>query len=103
MTDGQTIHHSVACGCAAGVAHPASGAQLRPASAIRESVNRCKYGNSETVTLASHSSCYNLVPTLIVMNGNKIGIYVPYTHVTGGRFGNTPLPSQLETILCPEE
>ena len=72
VTDGQTIHHSVACGIAAGVAHPATGAQLRPASAMSESVNRCKYGKSETVTLASHSSCYNLVPTLIVMNGNKI-------------------------------
>ena len=53
MTDGQTIRQSVACGIAAGVAHPATGAQLRPASAMSESVNRCKYGKSETVTLTS--------------------------------------------------
>ena len=50
VTDGQTIHHSVARGCAAGVPHPATGAQLGPASAMSESVNRCKYRKSETVT-----------------------------------------------------
>ena len=43
VTDGQGIHHTVGCGIAAGVPPPASGAHFRPATAMHESVPRCKF------------------------------------------------------------
>ena len=107
VTDGQTIRHSVACGIAAGVAHPATGAQLRPASAMSESVNRCKYGKSKTVTLTSHSSCYNIVTILIVMNGNKnrnICSIHSLSQVVNLEMlaGDDPLPGKSETGTISE-
>ena len=43
VVDGHTVHHSAPRGIAAGVAHLATGAHWRPASAMNENVPRCKF------------------------------------------------------------